>query len=195
MTKVEELKKMYENMGGDPEAVADKTLITEMLDAMSELELSGLPDVTADDNGEILTVVDGEWNKAAAPTELPAVTADDNGDVLSVVDGAWVKNALKTGAKIYECTYVSATGYTLSNGVKSSDIYNEILSGNYDIIIRVTRSNQHEMYYRLAYRDKDALTFKFQTITIDLSAGVTYLQALTIDNNDTSTVQLSASTI
>lgn len=70
MTKVEELKKMYENMGGDPEAVADKTLITEMLDAMSELELSELPDVTADDNGDVLTVVEGAWAKATPATNI-----------------------------------------------------------------------------------------------------------------------------
>lgn len=56
-----------------------------------------LPDVTADDNGDVLTVVDGTWDKASLPVptpELPDVTADDNGDVLTVVEGAWAKASL-----------------------------------------------------------------------------------------------------
>lgn len=103
MTKVEELKKMYENMGGDPEAVADKTLITEMLDAMSELELSGLPDVTA----------------------------DDNGDVLTVVDGAWAKKSIDSGAKIinFEIS-TSGSAVVLSDGKTVGDVKNEIDNGN-----------------------------------------------------------------
>lgn len=48
-----------------------------------------LPDVTASDNGDVLGVISGEWAVMAVPTELPTVTADDNGDVLTVVDGAW----------------------------------------------------------------------------------------------------------
>ena len=62
-------------------------------------EMSGgggtdLPSVTSDDNGDVLTVVNGEWNKAAPatpPSELPEVTGSDNGDVLTVVNGAWDK--------------------------------------------------------------------------------------------------------
>lgn len=54
---------------------------------------SGLPAVTSDDNGDVLTVVDGEWDKAAASGGLPAVTSDDDGDVLAVVSGAWAKSS------------------------------------------------------------------------------------------------------
>lgn len=51
-----------------------------------------LPAVTAENNGEVLTVVEGVWGKAAPVEELPAVTSDDNGKVLSVVDGEWNKS-------------------------------------------------------------------------------------------------------
>ena len=50
---------------------------------------SELPAVTAANNGNVLTVVNGAWAAAAVPTELPAVTAEDNGSVLTVAEGAW----------------------------------------------------------------------------------------------------------
>lgn len=52
---------------------------------------SELPEVTSDDNGDVLTVVEGVWAKATPPEGLPAVTSDDNGDYLRVVDGQWAK--------------------------------------------------------------------------------------------------------
>ncbi len=142
MTKVEELKKMYENMGGDPEAVADKTLITEMLDAMSELELSELPEVTAEDNGDVLTVVDGVWGKSApASSGLPEVTAADNGDVLSVVEGAWAKAAPAENTAIFNAILsTSGSGTimgTLSDGKTYSDIHEAFQSGKL-ITLRAT---------------------------------------------------------
>lgn len=78
----------------DPAADKDmKPLTTEeyMMDQAAKVieEGGGLPEVTSDDNGDVLAVVAGEWSKAPAP--LPSVTADDNGDVLAVVDGAWSK--------------------------------------------------------------------------------------------------------
>lgn len=56
-----------------------------------------LPEVTNDDNGDVLAVVSGAWAKSAAPSSLPAVTRDDNGDVLTVVEGAWAKAAPSGG--------------------------------------------------------------------------------------------------
>lgn len=57
---------------------------------------SSLPDVTTDDNGKVLTVVNGDWKKAEAAKELPKVTTADNKKVLMVVSGEWVKNILPT---------------------------------------------------------------------------------------------------
>lgn len=47
-----------------------------------------LPDVTAEDNGKVLSVVEGNWDKAQPTNELPDVTEDDNDKVLTVVNGA-----------------------------------------------------------------------------------------------------------
>lgn len=48
-----------------------------------------LPEVTSDDNGKVLGVVEGAWNKVTPPEGLPAVTSDDNGKILKVVNGEW----------------------------------------------------------------------------------------------------------
>lgn len=57
-----------------------------------------LPVVSASDNGDILTVVDGKWKDAApSGSGLPEVTSADNGDVLTVVSGEWAKAAPSGG--------------------------------------------------------------------------------------------------
>ncbi len=99
MGNVDALKALYVALGGNennfvattnPEAINQiATLVSSLggIPAANKL----LPDVTATDNGDVLTVVDGAWTTANVPSELPSVTADDNGDVLKVVDGAWAK--------------------------------------------------------------------------------------------------------
>ena len=49
------------------------------------------PDVTSEDNGKVMKVVEGAWAKANEETVLPAVTSDDNSKVLTVVEGVWTK--------------------------------------------------------------------------------------------------------
>lgn len=47
---------------------------------------SSLPEVDSEDNGKVLTVVDGEWNKANAASGLPTPTSSDVGKVATVVE-------------------------------------------------------------------------------------------------------------
>jgi hypothetical protein len=53
---------------------------------------SSLPEVTTDNNGMVLGVVNGQWSAVSADISgsgLPEVTTDDNGAFLRVVNGVW----------------------------------------------------------------------------------------------------------
>ena len=89
-TTVEALKLLYVKLGGNLSDIADLDTDAEIIDAIEDLNFKELPSVTADDNGDVLTVVSGAWAKASVPTELPSVTAEDEGDVLTVdSNGEW----------------------------------------------------------------------------------------------------------
>lgn len=47
-----------------------------------------LPPVTAEDNGDVLSVVDGAWSKAPAPSSLPPYTSADKGKGLFLGEGS-----------------------------------------------------------------------------------------------------------
>lgn len=75
---------------------------------------AGLPEVDSSDNGDVLTVVEGEWANAAPASQLPAVSGSDNGNVLTVVEGAWAKASLDTPVMRVTLTEDSQTGdYTI----------------------------------------------------------------------------------
>lgn len=104
-----ELTDTYEDIAnGIP--VSDYTVIPDAIMAITKKATSGggsgasLPDVTVADNGKLLTVVEGAWNKADAPTELPTVTTDDNGKVLTVSGGKWSK-VITHGDRVEELTF------------------------------------------------------------------------------------------
>lgn len=48
-----------------------------------------LPIVNETDNGKVLGVNSGKWDKVDAPSSLPTVTSTDNGKLLGVSGGAW----------------------------------------------------------------------------------------------------------
>ena len=149
-TTVDALKDVYTELGGSAATVASMQTDAEVIEALSTLVGSTieLPAVTAEDNGDVLTVVEGAWAKAepVTPTsELPTVTSEDNGDVLTVVEGAWAK-ATPSGAKTVlwsGCTEASNT-LNLPSGKTIGDLLNEINNGN-NVILK----NQNNYYYYL----------------------------------------------
>lgn len=67
-TTVKELKAYYVERGGSAATVANITTIPDMIAAITQLEHTSpaveLPKVTSTDNGDVLTVVEGKWEKA-----------------------------------------------------------------------------------------------------------------------------------
>lgn len=70
MTNVEALKELYVALGGDAADVVGIDENAKMIHAIAVQVKKGgggggsLPEVTSDDNGKALTVVDGEWGVA-----------------------------------------------------------------------------------------------------------------------------------
>lgn len=89
---IEALKKLYVAMGGQAADVANLTITPEIISAIADVYQGGgsdLPEVTSEDNGDVLQVIEGAWGKGKAPSSLPAVTGEDNGKLLGVDNGAW----------------------------------------------------------------------------------------------------------
>lgn len=71
MTTIEALQNLYVTLGGEASEVAEINTIPAMLEAINTIAASAgieLPAVSASDNGDVLTVVEGVWSKAALPT-------------------------------------------------------------------------------------------------------------------------------
>lgn len=79
MNTIEALKALYIAFGGaltdtyediaDGAAVSNYVVIPDMIRALSKVVAAGggLPEVSAEDNGKVLTVVEGEWAAADLP--------------------------------------------------------------------------------------------------------------------------------
>ena len=79
---------------------------------------SDLPAVTSDDNGDVLTVVDGTWAKATPSSSLPAVTLADKGKHL-VVNGKIYPTSTVIVPEQTASYDAEAGNYPLSNCVPS----------------------------------------------------------------------------
>ena len=71
-TTIDALKNLYVALGGSADDVANITLIPEMITAIATVAASAtaaeLPKVSSSDNGKVLTVVSGKWQKAELPS-------------------------------------------------------------------------------------------------------------------------------
>lgn len=111
-TTVEALQAYYVELGGTASDVEDITTIPDMIDAITALgggSGSSLPAVTSDDNGKLLTVVEGAWAKAKA-------SGNDN-----IIDF--------TGNN-FNSSNVGFTNLTFEENI--SDIYNSLNGDNFD---------------------------------------------------------------
>ena len=76
-TTVEELRTLYVKLGGSIEDVAGLQTDAELIDKIEDIYEAGssLPEVTAEDDGKVLSVVDGEWDKAEASSNSVIIDA------------------------------------------------------------------------------------------------------------------------
>ena len=89
-------------------------------------EAGGLPSVSGDDNGKVLTVVSGEWEAATASGGgIPAPASSSDGDVLtySSADDEWVA-AAPSGVEKFVITYEFGEG----NALVANKTYAQILA-------------------------------------------------------------------
>lgn len=101
----------------------------EFLDRIARAAASpNLPEVDTSDNGDVLTVVSGEWAAAAPASGLPAVSSADEGKVLTVVENSgsyeWGKSLGPGNLYRLTVTQISSEPAVLSIG----KTYNEILA-------------------------------------------------------------------
>ena len=71
MTNVEALKEVYVALGGNAEdfnATTNDEAIHLISTVIASAISAELPKVTSSDNGKVLTVVGGKWNKAVLPS-------------------------------------------------------------------------------------------------------------------------------
>ena len=131
-----------------------------------ELSDTILPIVTSSDNGKVLGVVNGVWDKANPPTELPAVTSSDNGKVLSVSNGNWNKNTLPK-VNVIPCTIIAADNMIQLSSYTIGNIKDIVTSTSvFDAVMLRNLSSPYEYFICTGYEDDGTNTYiSFMRIT------------------------------
>ncbi len=189
-TTVDELKAFYVKLGGNIADVANVQTDAEMIKNLNDIyEAFSLPEVTAEDNGDVLTVVEGEWAKATPSESLPSVTSADEGDVLTVNNsGEWVANALPKELYIASATTTGTvttklyTGFTVNFGKTQKDVYDEyVASGAENAIIKVNGGTGDTVYFSIIGKPTNKLVFGL--VWVDTTNSSIYFHKITIESN------------
>lgn len=139
MTNVDALKALYVALGGDADDVAEVDQIAEMITALQSVVPtgSGLPEVTAEDNGDILSVVDGEWAKAKPDDTMKVIFATSSNSESKItfeMTGAqlvtYIENhpnvVVSTAEKVSSTKYYynyNLTGRNSSDGIRFTCVF------------------------------------------------------------------------
>lgn len=157
---------------------------------------SSLPEVTADDNGNVLTVVEGEWDKATPTKELPAVTSSDNGNVLTVVEGEW-SAAVPTAdeSTLVIPASINTGNYVVTFEVTTAELIDRIKSAINDhkniVIMGKIGSTVYSLFQFVAISSQQAVTF----IYIMRSTNATIYWTISFTGSEAKTTTFTAVTV
>lgn len=182
--------KNYTEQGGDVTHIGGKLVIEE--GATVEGLTSGLPAVTTEDNGDVLTVVEGAWAKADSPSGVPEVTSTDDGKILTASYSGGVASynwAAISGDKVV-IIKTDNTG-KLSNDMTMGDICDMLQAGKYPIIY-----HRNMVYLVPAYHT--GTTYRFTGISrqgSDTNAKPVYTEATLTEGSTAVLITTTSSTL
>lgn len=105
------IEDLFIGLGGNPSALTDNTDTSDVIDDL-ESAIKGCVGGVIDDtaSSSTKTYSSSKIESLIPADELPAVTSDDNGKVLAVVDGAWNKASASGGASFFVITATDNNG-------------------------------------------------------------------------------------
>lgn len=138
----EALKWIYASLGGDISDLAAVDDITVILNAIAELDTvqkinaaagSDLPEVTSADNGDVLTVVNGAWDKAEASSDVLLLHINPETGAL---DKTWqeITDLLAAGKRlVFYYPYEGGNGYDGAGGTQVTVVSTCVISDEYAV--------------------------------------------------------------